>query len=116
MDEQYKDLLGEVSEEMKNRRERAERYKLMTICATVLIAVAMICGTFLGCWAIYHQNQVIIEQQYALNMQFASMSDLLYGAEIVTETTTYEADSGENGTAIVGENTVTVGGDMNGNG
>lgn len=99
------------------RKDRAKesRNKLIIICISVLLGVAMVCGTVLGCYTIGKQQETIIEQQYALNMQYASLMDYISGAEIITETTTEEANAGDGGTAVVGDNNTVAGGDVNGN-
>ena len=55
--------------------------------------------------AIWAQQETIREQQYALNSQYASLLDYVAGAEIITE-------SAEGGTAIVGDDNTTAGGDI----
>ena len=87
-----------------------ERSKLLIVCMSVLLGVAMICGTVLGCYTIREQQNTIIEQQYALNMQYASLMEYIAGAEI-TESV---AESGDGGTAVAGQGNTVVGGDMNG--
>lgn len=107
------EALNAATEHIRGQRKKAENYKLKIVCLTVALCVAMICASMIGCFAIYSQQQTIIEQQYALNMQYAGLMDLLSGAE-VTETTTNEADSGDGGTAVAGENNTVVWGNMNG--
>lgn len=92
-----------------------EHKRLLTICLTTIVAVAMVCGAVVGCYTIKKQQETIIEQQYALNMQYASLMEYLAGAEISTET----IDGGEGGVAakIDGSgNTITNGSSATGGG
>lgn len=50
-----------ASGEISKRKDREKTYRLAIVCLSLLLAVAMVCGTVLAC-------RVIIEQQYALNM------------------------------------------------
>lgn len=114
MTELQNEALAAATEHIKQQRKRNECNHLKIICLTIIICVGLISAAVLGCFAIYSQQETIREQQYALNMQYASLMDLLSGAEI-TETTTNEADSGDGGTAVAGENNTVVWGDMSGN-
>lgn len=101
------------------RDKRAhELKKLALVCAAFVLAVAIVCATVLAVVAIQEQQRTIIEQQYALNMQYAGLLEYIAGAEITTETTTetvtHEADAGDGGTAVAGDGNTVVGGDMNG--
>lgn len=116
IDELKSEAIATATEHIREQRKRGQNIKTIAACLTVLLAVAMICATVLGCFAIVKQQETIIEQQYALNMQYASLMDLLYGAEVTTETTTNEADAGDGGTAVAGENNTVVWGDANGDG
>lgn len=89
-----------------------EQKKLLTVCIAVLLAVAMVCGTVLGCYTVKKQQETIIEQQYALNMQYAQLMEYVAGAEVTHESA--ETGDGDNGTAFVGDGNTVVGGDMNG--
>ena len=101
-------LAEEVAKESVKRERRwykKESLLKTAIIGSVILLVALIaCGTVLA----YH---AITEQQYALNMQYAEMADIAGG------TTTYEAETQGDGTAIAGtDNTTTntVGGEDNG--
>ena len=109
MQEKISELQNEALEAAA-QHIRQQRTRI-AVCLTCLLVIAMICATVLGCTAIMAQQETIREQQYALNMQYAGLCDLLYGAEIVTET----IDAGE-GVAIKveGEGNIKSGGDMNG--
>lgn len=89
-----------------------ELKKMLVVCGAIVLVVACICGTVLGCYTIKKQQETIIEQQYALNMQYAQLMEYVAGAEITTETNT--ADAGDGGTAVAGEGNMVVGGDVNG--
>lgn len=96
----------------KDRRAH-ERNKLLIVCGAVLLCVAIVCATVLGCYTISKQQETIVELQYALNMQYAGLLECIAGAEVTTTTTTNEADAGDGGTAVAGENNTVVWGDMN---
>lgn len=102
-----------ATDHIKEQREKNRMAKLKFCCLTVFACVLAVCAAVVACFAIYSQQQTIIEQQYAINMQYASLMEYVSGAEI---TTTYEADSGDNGTAIVGDGNMVAGGDVNGDG
>lgn len=74
-------------------------YRTAIICLSIIVSIAIICGSVI-CF------NSIKEQQYALNMQFAQMVELLQGAE--------KYETGENGTIINGNENYTSGGDING--
>ena len=103
-----------ATDRIRKDKQIHERKKLLTVCITVLLAVAMVCGTVLGCYTVKKQQETIIEQQYALNMQYAQLMEYVAGAEVTTETET--VDGGDGGTAIKveGDNNTTAGGDVNG--
>ena len=98
-----------ATERIKNDKRNHERKKLLTVCLSVLLGVAMVCGTFLACYAIKQQQETIREQQYALNMQYASLMEYVAGAEITTETA--EAD-GDGSISVAGDGNTTAGGDV----
>lgn len=108
--------LSAAVDHIKDQREANRTYRLKTYCLTVFACILVICATALAGFAIYSQQKTIIEQQYALNMQYAQLMEYVANAEITTETVTNEADSGEGGTAVAGNNNTVVGGDLNGNG
>lgn len=89
-----------------------ELKKMLVVCGAIVLVVACICGTVLGCYTIKKQQETIIEQQYALNMQYAQLMEYVAGAEVTHESA--ETGDGDNGTAFVGDGNTVVGGDMNG--
>ena len=105
------EALNAATEHIRGQRKKAENYKLKIVCLTVALCVAMICASVIGCFAIYSQQQTIIEQQYALNMQYAGLMDLLSGAEVVTEEYQSNAD-GDGSISVAGNNNTTAGGDI----
>lgn len=107
------EALEAAAEHIRQQRNRNANSRLVAVCLTCLLVVAIICATVLGCMAIMAQQETIIEQQYALNMQYAGLSDLLSGAEIVTEEYTAESD-GDGSISVAGDGNYTVGGDVNG--
>lgn len=102
----------DATKRIQKDKRTHELKKIALVCGAVVLCVACICGTVLGIYSIEKQQETIIEQQYALNMQYASLMDLIAGTEV---TTTNEADSGDGGTAVAGENNTVVWGDMDGN-
>ena len=60
--------------------------KVKLYCLTAIVCVLIVCVSVVACFAIHTQQQTIIEQQYALNMQYAGLLDYISGAEITTET------------------------------
>lgn len=114
MDNKIEELQAEAinaaTEHIKSQRKMYENTRIKLFCVTILLIVTIICATTISCFAIFAQQKTIIEQQYSLNMQYSGLLDYVSGAEI---TTTYEADSGENGNAIVGDGNMIAGGDVN---
>lgn len=106
------EALSAATEHIREQRKRNENSRIIAVCLTCLLVVAIICATVLGCTAITAQQETIQEQQYALNMQYAGLSDLISGAEIVTEYA--DTGDGDNGTAVVGDGNVFAGGNYNG--
>lgn len=96
-------------EQIKKERKQAKTKNILIICLTIILCVSIICGTVLAICTIR-------EQQYALNMQYAQLFDLIMGAEIVEEADdcNYNVDGGDNGVAIWGDGNSVVGGDVNG--
>ena len=116
MEEQLNELKNEAlaaaTQHIRDQRKRLENTKTIAACITVLLVVAIVCGTVLGCYTVKKQQETIIEQQYALNTQYAKLMEYVSGAEVTTET----IDGGNGGTAIKveGDNNTTAGGDVNG--
>lgn len=75
------EALEAAAEHIRQQRNRNANSRLIAVCLTCLLVVAMICATVLGCNAIMAQQETIREQQYALNMQYAGLLDLFYGSE-----------------------------------
>lgn len=101
-----------ATEHIREQRKTAENLRIKVYCLTALLIVAMICAAVVGCFAIYAQQQTIIDQQYALNMQYAGLMDYISGSEVITETV--DTGDGDNGTAFIGDGNTVVGGDLNG--
>lgn len=101
----------DATDRIQKDKRAHELKKLSLACLTAVLVVACVCATVLGMFTIRKQQETIIEQQYALNMQYAQLLEYVSGAEITTETETYEADAGDGGTAVAGNNnTTTIGG------
>lgn len=100
-----------ATQHIREQRKANENMRIKVYCLTVLMIVSIVCATVIACFSIYSQQQTIIEQQYALNMQYAGLLDYVSGAEV---TTTTEANSGDNGNAIIGDGNMIAGGDVNG--
>lgn len=112
MEELQNEAIAAAAEHIREQRKKSENMRLKIICLTIFACVVVISAAFLGCFAIYSQQQTIIEQQYALNMQYASLIEYLSNAEVTT-TTTETVDSGGGGVAakIEGSNNVIGGGE-----
>lgn len=70
-----------ATEHIKGQREANKMTKVKLYCLTAVVCVLLVCAATVACFSIHAQQQTIIEQQYALNMQYASLADLLNGAE-----------------------------------
>lgn len=95
---------------IKNQRSDNRMARLRLYCLTIFACVLVLGASVIACFAIHSQQQTIIEQQYALNMQYAGLLDYVSGAEI----TEYYADSEEGGTAVAGDSNMVIGGDYGG--
>lgn len=84
----------DAANRIKKDKRTHELQKLTIVCVSILLGVAMVCGTVLGCYFAKKQQETIIEQQYAINAQYAQLANLLSGAEI---TTTEEVIDGSGG-------------------
>lgn len=96
-------------EQIKKERKQTKTKNVLIICLTIILCVSIICGTVLAICTIR-------EQQYALNMQYAQLFDLIIGAEIVEEDEKCDAESraDNGGVAIASNGDTTIGGDVNG--
>lgn len=112
INELQNEAIAAAAEHIREQRKKNAHLRLIICCLTVLLIVAMICATVLGVTAICKQQQTIIEQQYALNMQYAGLLDLMSGAEITSEYV--DTGDGDNGTAFIGDGNTVAGGDLNG--
>lgn len=110
MEEELKnEALKTASEYIRSQKYYSKRITLFAICATVLFLAAMVCGTILAFNAIDAQYNAIIEQQYALNMQYAGLLDYISAAEI---TTSYAEADGDGSISVAGDGNYTAGGDI----
>ena len=88
-----------------------ELKKMLVVCGAIVLVVACICGTVLGCYTIKKQQETIIEQQYALNMQYAQLMEYVANAEVTTTTETIDGGGGGVAAKIEGNgNSVSAGG------
>lgn len=101
----------DAANRIKKDKRTHELQKLTIICVSILLGVAMVCGTVLGCYSAKKQQETIIEQQYAISAQYAQLANLLSGAEITTSEYTAEAD-GDGSISVAGDGNTTVGGDV----
>lgn len=97
--------IRDAAQRIRVEKSKNAHRKLVILCGTVALCILLVCLTVLGCMAIWAQQETIREQQYALNSQYASLLDYVAGADIITE-------SAEGGTAIVGDDNTTAGGDI----
>lgn len=96
----------EALKEQKKHKESQTTARILIACLSVLLLAAMVCGTIIA-------TTTIREQQYALNMQYAGLMELMSGAEVTTETTNANAD-GDDSVAIVGDNNNANKGELDG--
>lgn len=92
-------VAGIAAEDKLRAKDQQRTYRLAIICTTILLIVSMICGTIIAV-------KTIVEQQYALNMQYARFAELMDGAVVM--------ESGDNGIVIKGDNNTAEGGDCYG--
>lgn len=109
-------VVNDATARIQKDKRNHELKKLALVCMTIVLVVACVCATVLAMFTVRRQHETIMEQQYALNMQYASLMDYVAGAEIVTETETYESNTDDGGTAIVGDQNTVIGGNVNGDG
>lgn len=91
---------GVAREALKEQRKHKESQltaRVAIVCASVLLVIGMICGTIIAV-------TTIREQQYALNMQYASLMDLLSGAEVTTTEEIIDGSDGGIAAKIEGDN------------
>lgn len=109
------EAIDAATQHIREQRKANENMRIKVYCLTVLLIVAMVCATVIACFSIYSQQQTIIEQQYALNMQYSGLLDYVAGAEVTTTTSKYDAQAdGEGSIAVAGDGNITAGGDVNG--
>ena len=94
-------VAGIAAEDKLKMKDQQKTYRLAIVCLTILLLASIICGTVIAV-------STIVEQQYALNAQNASLYDLIAGAEVI------EIDGGDGRNAVYGDGNTTVGGDYNG--
>ena len=112
IEELQNEAIEAATQHIRQQRQKNQNIKVIACCLTILFSVLIICATVLGYHAITKQQEVIIEQQYALNMQYAGLLDYISGAEIITETV--DTGDGDNNTAFIVDGNTVVGGDLNG--
>lgn len=100
-----------ATDRIEDDKRTHERKKLWIVCLSVLLGLAMVCGTVLACYTVKKQQETIIEQQYALNMQYADLVSLLSGAEITTSEEVIDGSGGGVAAKIEGNgNSISGGG------
>ncbi len=97
-----------AKEALKDKNKAKEKQitsRIIIVCLSVLLAIAIISGTVIAVASIK-------EQQYALNMQYANLIECLANGELTSE----NIDSSGNGIAakIEGDNNTISGGELNG--
>lgn len=94
-----KEVAQQGAKAVQKEKWLKKNWRFVAICLTILLCVAMVCGTI-----------------YGVVCHFATLDalkEIVYATEIVTETTTTEtATADNNGVATVGNsNTITMGGE-----
>lgn len=110
------EVLNVAADHIRGQREKRHDIRTISVCVSILLAVALVCGTVLACHTISEQQETIREQQWVIASQYDQLASLLSGAEVVTEEYTDEAQTDDGGTAIAGSGNTYVGGDLIGNG
>ena len=105
--------IQDASELIKKEGRKAEKQKIIIICSTCILACLIICITVFGCFSVSKQQETILEQQYALNAQYANLMDYVRNLEILIDySSTNEAVSdGDGSIAISGDGNQLTGGD-----
>lgn len=99
-----------ATQHIKGQREENRMAKIKIYCLAAIVCTLIVCASVVACFTIYYQQQTIIEQQNALNMQYAGLLDYVSGAEI-TETHEASAD-GDGSVAVAGNGNNAAGGDI----
>lgn len=84
LDDLKNEAIVAATQHIRDQRQRMANTKAISACITILLAIALICGTVVACFSIKAQQDTIVEQQYALNMQYAQLMRYVAGAEITT--------------------------------
>lgn len=105
------EVIAAATEHLRLQRKRVLNLRTVAYCIAIVLCVLMVCATVIVCN--YHNTQanVILEQQYALNAQYAGLLDLLSGAEVTREEYTATAD-GDESISVAGEGNIAAGGDV----
>lgn len=115
LDEIQNMALKQAADEIKAQGQKNKIVSAKAHCLATIVSVLLVCLSIIVCFAIYQQQETIRAQQFALNAQYAQLMEYVSGAEITTVTESYEADAGDGGTAVAG-NENEIGGAVNGNG
>lgn len=103
--------LETAAQHIRGQREANQTSKVKMYCLTVFACVLVICAAALAGFAIYSQQQTIVEQQYALNMQYAQLMEYVANAEVTTTTETIDGGGGGVAAKIEGNgNSISAGG------
>ena len=111
LDDLKNEAIAAATQHIRDQRKRMVNIKVIAVCVTILLGVAMVCGAVVTRYSIKAQQDTIIEQQYALNMQYAQLMEYVAGAEITENTA--ESD-GDGSVSVAGDGNITAGGDVNG--
>lgn len=89
---------------IKNQRSDNRMARLRLYCLTIFACVLVLGASVIACFAIHSQQQTIIEQQYALNMQYAGLLEYIANSEVTTTTETIDSSGGGVAAKIEGDN------------
>ena len=106
------EALKSATKRIKKDKEVARTKNVVIVCASFILCTLIVCLTVLGVYTVKAQHDIIIEQQYALNMQFSGLLDWLSSSEI--DRTITDTDASDGGIAIIGDSNNVAGGDING--
>lgn len=91
-------------DKIKREQRKSSNKRLVIVCCAVILCVMTVCLCALGCSAVQSQQETILEQQHALNTQYAALLDYVAGAETMSKT----AEVDEGSSAVAEENSTTA--------
>lgn len=111
-----REALKSATKRIKQDKAVARTRNIVIVCVSAILCVLIVCLTVLGIYTVKTQHEIMIEQQYALNMQYSGLLDWLANSDIeMTKTEEIQdAEANDGGVAIIGNSNNVAGGDING--